>query len=327
LRYQQSFGVNTLINGNADIWQRGTTSAAIAYGTYLADRWKCLNNGTGQNSTYSQSTSVPNGGSLYSLKLQQLSTSATSVTEYNFAQPIETTMVEPLAGKNVVLSFWYRSNKTGNHNARIYATSQTGGTDVTNTFTVSVADTWEYKTITFTSFAAITAIATGATAEGAGVQVGYRTYAGSGSVTVAANDYFQVTQIKLEVGSVATAFSRAGGTIQGELAACQRYYFRNTGALIYFGSGGIAGSATQCYVQIKHPTTMRVAPTTLDFSLLLLQIISGSTNVTNAQISAAQPDLTLILATTASGLTATTQSYMIMSQNNAAAYLGLSAEL
>ena len=97
--------------------------------------------------------------------------------------------------------------------------------------------------------------------------------------------------------------------------------------MTYLGSGGIAGSTTQCYVQVKHPTTMRVAPTTLDYSLLLLQIISGSTNVTSAAISSAQPDLTLVLATVASGLTATTQSYMVMTQNNAAAYLGLSAEL
>ena len=72
---------------------------------------------------------------------------------------------------------------------------------------------------------------------------------------------------------------------------------------------------------------MRVPPTTLDNSLLLLQIISGSTNVTSATISKAAEDITLILANTASGLTATTQSYMLMTQNNAAAYLGLSAEL
>jgi hypothetical protein len=61
------------------------------------------------------------------------------------------------------------------------------------------------------------------------------------------------------VGSVATPFARAGGTIQGELAACQRYYY-GVSASTALGIGEVRNAST-AYAVIKLPVTMRVVPT------------------------------------------------------------------
>ena len=329
LRYQvtQAAGRNILQNGNYDIWQRGTTSAAIAYGTYLADRWKVLNDGTGQNSTYSQNTSVPNAGSLYSAKVQQLTSSATSVQEYNLSQIFEASNTYQLCGKTVTLSFWYRSNKTGSHYARIYCV-QTGGTDVTTAFTVSAANTWEYKTITFASFAGVTAISTAATANGGGVQIGINTYAGASPMTIAANDFFQIAQVQLEAGSVATNFTRCGGTIQGELAACQRYYYRTTvfeayGPIAYgYGSSGTVGK-----VGMNTTVTMRIKPSAIDYSAVRCDDSSGiNITLTSITIGFASGNIMTLLCNASSGFTAN-RPVVLLSDGSSSSYVGLSSEL
>jgi hypothetical protein len=72
---------NRIINGAMNVWQRGTTFA-IGTGLYSADRWKSTITGTSLNLTASQDTAVPSLDYKYSLKYQQLTSNATSVTEY-----------------------------------------------------------------------------------------------------------------------------------------------------------------------------------------------------------------------------------------------------
>jgi hypothetical protein len=262
LRYQQPKTFNTVINGNFDWWQRGTSFAGLSTYAYTADRWKVVLSGTSLNATLSQDTSVPNVRSKYSAKLQQLTSSATSVSEFGFHQIFETSTILPLCGNTVTLSFWYKSGITGTHYYRIYTAYQTGGVDTTSTFTVTAADTWEYKTITLSAFASITAVTTALTAAGTELQIGPRVYGSGGTSTIAINGYAQISQVQMEVGSVATPFARAGGTIQGELAACQRYYWPLVTAINQTAfNGGYVTSATQILGTIQFPVTMRVAPT------------------------------------------------------------------
>ena len=75
--------------------------------------------------------------------------------------------------------------------------------------------------------------------------------------------------VQLEAGSTATQFQTATGTIQGELAACQRYYWRAGGNNIYERFGmGIGASTTQAKFTIQNPVVMRVAPTSVDWATL-----------------------------------------------------------
>jgi len=251
-------GKNKLINGNYDIWQRGATFAAAAAGAYTADRFSIQLGGTSTNPTVSREATVPNAQSKYSAKVTQVSSNATSVTTYALRQSIEASNLYSLIGKSVTVSFWYRSNKTGSHGIRIYGAFLTGGTDDRQGFTVNVADTWEKKTITSTAFAAVSTINVSPEASGGLIDIGFRVQ-DAGFSSVSASDYFQISQVQLEVGSKATPFQTATGTIQGELAACQRYCYVNVSST---GLGiGECRSATTGYVIFKLPQTMRVAPT------------------------------------------------------------------
>jgi len=327
LRYQVPKTNNVIVNGNLDWWQRGTSFTSVA-STYTADRWTCSNVGTGVSLTVTQDTSVPNPNSKYSIKYQQVTTSASAITEYCGRQFIEQSNILPLLGKTCVLSFWYKSNKTGSHGVRIYGSYNTGGADQITTFTVSVADTWEYKTVSVTAFAAVSAPSATATSSGAIVDLGFRVNT-AGFTTLSANDYFQFDQVQLEVGSVATPFARAGGTIQGELAACQRYYYRQTSSQIYsIFASAIAENTTTAYTYTAFPVTMRVAPTSIDYSTVG---IGNSYNILTAVTPALQtntqsPYAGAVKCTGGSGLTAG-NAYYLTANNSATAYLAFNAEI
>jgi hypothetical protein len=88
------------------------------------------------------------------------------------------------------------------------------------------------------------------------------------SGTAGTNDYFEITGVQWEVGSVATPFHTYAATIQGELAACQRYYYRWSAAdnLVSYFSPIWVFSATAAYGVFKLPQTMRVKPTSIETS-------------------------------------------------------------
>jgi hypothetical protein len=77
--------------------------------------------------------------------------------------------------------------------------------------------------------------------------------------TAGANDYFEVTGVQLEVGSVATPFHTYAATIQGELAACQRYYQVVASGSQKFLAAASAYSASQLDLMLTYPE-MRIAP-------------------------------------------------------------------
>jgi hypothetical protein len=231
-------GKNCLINGGFDIWQRGTTAAS----GYLADRWFGTSNAGTQ--TFSQSTDVP-ASPYFTYSMSMASTTGTNP---QIQQKIESANSTPFAGRTVVVSFYAKS---------------TAGTNTLTLYTAypTVADTWGAETqdvtTTFTLTSAWVRYSYSYTMSANAIKgykvVLYRTDTVATSTTL-------MTGVQVELGATATTFSRAGGTIQGELAACQRYYLSwVTGTTLAIGTGFYTAAAT-LGTTVPFPVTMRITP-------------------------------------------------------------------
>jgi hypothetical protein len=242
---------NRIINGDMRIAQRGT-AAVTTGGAFPVDRFFITNNTDGAYSGQ-QDTSAP-AGFVNSLKFTTTTADASlSASQINqITHRIEGTNVADLgwgtaSAKTVTLSFWVRSSLTGTFGGAVQ--NSANNRSYPFTYTISVADTWEYKTITIAGDTSGTWLTTtgsgiqirfgmgmGSDYEGtAGAWVGSdkRTATGAVSVIGTLNATWYVTGVQLEVGSVATPFERRPfGT---ELALCQRYCFRLLNAQFSYG--------------------------------------------------------------------------------------------
>ena len=147
---------NILINGDMRIAQRGTSTSSITSDNTFpsCDRWK-LRLTTLGTWTQSQSTTVPSGqGFGYSLKMDCTTADASPAAgdRVFVKQPIEGQMLQHLkkgtsSAESLTASFWVRSNKTGTYICEIY--DEDNSRSISKSYTISSADTWEKKTITF----------------------------------------------------------------------------------------------------------------------------------------------------------------------------------
>jgi len=274
---------NKIINGAMEISQRGTSFAAVAHSTYTIDRFQWQHSGA-MVVTITQSTDVPNDTFQSSYKVDVTTADASiAAGEYALiAQYIEGYNVRDLIGQTFTLSFWVKSPKTGTHcvsfRNSIYNRSYI------MEYTVSVANTWEYKTLTVTG-GLITA-GTWNWTNGVGLTVIFTLTTGSTFQTTAgawqtgnflgtsnqvncmdstANDFF-LTGVQLEVGPTATEFERR--SIGQELALCQRYY--QITAQAGGGNSPIAFcfqfSTTSSRAAVPLTVTMRTNPPILDLT-------------------------------------------------------------
>ena len=133
--------------------------------------------------------------------------------------------------------------------------------------------------------------------------------------------------MQVEDGSVATSFQTATGTIQGELAACQRYYYRSTGGSAYqFFGGGIASATTAVNILFNHPVTMRTTPTSVQYSNLQITDNATLDNAVSAVTQNQQNSNLSALQMTTTGLTQG-KFYNCYANNNTNAYVAVNAEL
>ena len=236
-------GKNAIINGGMDIWQRGTSSFSIAATTpqYTADRWTCYFNGTG---TITQETSVIPSNSKYALRM---TATATSVGN-NIYQLIETNNALPYAGKAITLSLQLAG--TVGISAGVNLAYSTSVDDSLFNVSTSIALTTvtgptlsnSLQTYVFTCTIPSTAKT---------LRVGVGTGAAVNT------NYLVIANVQLELGSVATPFSRAGGTLSGELTACQRYYYQPSNTSANIGVMGATSTTGVARLYIAVPVPMR----------------------------------------------------------------------
>jgi hypothetical protein len=318
---------NPTINSCFDVWQRGTSFSLSASSgvVYTADRWSTAT-GANQACTISRqatsdTTNLPNVQYAYRWQRNSGQTGTGTLTLVNL---FETTNSIPFIGKTVTYSFYARSG--ANFSGTIRGTLYTGtGTDqsIWTGFTSqsSVIDTvftptttWQRFTFSVTLASTVTQLATG--------------FNWMPSGTAGAADYVEVTGVQLDIGSVALPVRRNAATIQGELAACQRYYVRltNGGASEGLGPVGSAFSTTGVTAQFVPSVPLRVLPTVLE--VVNCRLYDGVTvyAVTSATISGSQPGQVLQAdANVASGLTQ--YRYYRLIANSGASYVGFGAEL
>jgi hypothetical protein len=268
-------GKNAVINGGFDIWQRGTSVSIAGSSTgYTADRWfftGATNASTISRQVTGDTTNLPN--IQYCARVQRNS-GQTGTGGMSFNQSFETVNSIPFAGKTATISFYAR--KGANYSPTNSAlevdfyygtgTDQNVGTGYTGVGalgnTVTLTTTWQRFTYTATLPTSVTELAA------------YFYWVPTG--TAGTNDYFEITGVQLELGSTATPFSRAQGTIQGELAACQRYYQKSYdtgtapqtnstspgGVMAVSGNVGVSGGLGTTVLKVE----MRVAPTVTIYS-------------------------------------------------------------
>jgi hypothetical protein len=314
-------GKNKIINGDFGIWQRGTSFTNPVTTSYVADRWRVSNATEPTSRTIAQQTFTPGTAPVAGYEsayfLRSTLTTVGSSTAVRVQQRIED--VRTFAGQTATLSFYAKSDSNRTQSVSVTQNFGSGGsTSVTALASTNYSTTTSWTRFTFTFSAPSIS----------GKTIGTSSFLDL-SMTQALTDgsVLDLWGVQIEYGSKATPFQTATGTIQGELAACQRYYVRFSGGTVYENFGaGFAASTTiaQCIVNL--PVTQRIASAVVDFSTLSLFDGVTFTAVTAMAFSAQSKNQPRLEATVASGLTQY-RPYALLVNNSSAAFIGFNAEL
>ncbi len=314
LRYTSNFaaGKNKIINGDCNINQRNFSSGT-ATGQYILDRFQ--DDGTGGTITTSIQQFTPGTAPVAGYEAKQFMRTITATQSAaghydSLTQAIED--VRTLAGQTVTVSFWAKAaSGTPNIGISLSQNFGSGGSAsiISSAAVQTITTSWARysftlnlpsisgKTIGTSSFVKLYIfVSVGSTIQSFGYPaVGLQ------------NNTFDVWGVQVEAGSVATAFQTATGTLQGELAACQRYLpaVAATNGELYTG---LAYQSTQAIIQCILPVTPRVSPTGITVNAVgnfrLRNNVASKLTVTGMNFSTASNNSCTLDVTVATGLTA-----------------------
>ena len=240
---------NMIINGNFGVNQAGSKTGKTGEEKQMTgDRWTINMSGFGTWSGGTEADAPTGSGFRKSGYLNctsaQASPGASAYCVYGQrfeGQDLQLIRKGTSSAKPITLSFWVKSPKTGIHICELYDGDNTR--HCSQSYTIGTANTWEYNSVTFP------ADTTGAFDDDNDLSLYVQWWLGAGSnyttgtlqttwgtttanrvvgqVNVAdavhsSNNYWQITGVQLELGSVATPFEHR--SYADELVMCKRYY-------------------------------------------------------------------------------------------------------
>jgi hypothetical protein len=335
------------------IAQRSTSVASItATGYYTLDRWQIIYDSLG-TWTQSQSTDVPTGqGFAKSLKMDCTTADASpAATDRLFIrQQFEGQNLQYLKKGTanalpLTLSFWVKSTKTGTFIAELFDLDNTR--QVSKAYTVSVSDTWEFKTITFPAdttgaldnnneaslavnfyLGAGTDYTSGTLQTSWGASVSANRAVGQVNVADSTSNDWYITGVQLEAGSQASGFEFMPVDI--DLFRCQRYYYLHVSRSGNFEpvATGFYYNSTDLTTFIYFPTNMRADPTLIDGSgvdYYRFDRNNGQDYVNSFTLNLSCPTNALLYNNTEASGTGGQAGHITL--NNDGAYIAFDAEL
>jgi hypothetical protein len=179
--------------------------------------------------------------------------------------------------ESVTLSFYVRSSKTGTYQVNLR--DNDNSRQIGSTYTISSANTWERKEVTFagdttgafdndnaSSLEIEWWLAAGSTYNSGAVPTAWEAQSNGDraaglnvAIGASTSDDFHITGIQLELGENASDFEHR--SFGEELALCQRYFWRSTGGNFNAVASGNNRSSTIARVFLPNPQIMRSAPT------------------------------------------------------------------
>ena len=277
---------NLIINGAMQVAQRGTSFTTVATDTYTLDRMRYHENIDSGVVTITQEsiTDLPSFTKAIKINCTTAETGVpakagskfVALTHFIEAQDCQQLAYGTSSAKQITLSFYVKSNITGTFCVSIYKPDQTAR-NVSLGYTISSANTWEKKTLTFPADTGGGGIDND---NGSGLEFYFvlarqQGYQGTASTTWGnntdarfanlctatifenTNDHIMFTGLQLEVGSVATDFEHR--SFGAELYLCQRYF--ETITFQHYGFHGYANSGSSFDCPVFWTVEKRVAPT------------------------------------------------------------------
>jgi hypothetical protein len=284
---------NIVYNGDMRIYQRGSTQSGSTM--YIADRWTFAESGT-TACTSAITTDVPAGQGFSRSGKIEVTTASGTPSSSNYAilrqrfegQDLQNLLYGTSDAKELTLSFWIKSSKTGIYNVQL---THVDATNKYNTiqYTINTANTWEKKTVTFSGdqttpisnsilnkFEILFWFMAGPTYSG-GTYIENTWQATNSNRAVnqvnamdTIGNTIYITGIQFEIGSSATDFEQR--SYQEELSLCRRYYYRITQITQNFGKTndffgiGQAVSTTKAIIHVSFPVPLRARAEALEQS-------------------------------------------------------------